>query len=242
MRAIYLREIKAFLDSLIGYMVIAVFLVAIGLLFWVFPDTSILQYGYATMDQFFNLTPYIFLFLIPAITMRSFAEDKKTGMLEILLTSPVSLFDLIQGKFLAAVTLVLIALVPTLTYVVSLHYLANPVGNIDLASITGSYVGLILLGVSFAAIGILTSSLTENQIIAFLIAVFISFLLYTGVYSLAQLPVLRKVAVFVENISLVHHYDALSRGVLDIRNMLYLLTVAGVALSATYYNLANKKW
>lgn len=241
MKAIYVREVKAFLDSLIGYLVIGVFLITMGLLFWVFPETSILKYGYASMDDFFELAPYVFLFLVPAITMRLFAEEFKSGMIEILLTRPISLIQLISAKFFAAFTLLCIAVLPTLTYVVSIWMLGNPTGNLDLAGIAGSYIGLLLLGSAFISIGLLASSLTDNQIVSFLIAVFISFIFFSGIYSVSGLVGGGQVALMLENLSLLYHYEALSKGVVELSNVVYLLTITIAGLVMTKFVFIRKR-
>ncbi len=239
---LYKKEINAYLNSLIAYIVIAVFLTGIGLLMWVFPETSILQYGYADMYTLFSLTPYVFMFLIPAITMRSFAEERKAGTMELLLTQPITDLNLILGKFLSAWTIVVFALLPTLIYYFSVYQLGSPVGNLDAAGIAGSYVGLLLLGGVFTSIGVFASSLTENQVIAFILAVFLSFLLYSGFNSLAALATLEEFSFLIRQLGILHHYDAMSRGLLDSRNMVYFLSVIVLMILLTQLKLASRKW
>src|SRR6186713_1908660 len=181
------KEFNSFLNSLIAYVVIGVFLVGMGLLVWVFPETSVLDYGYADMDTLFSFGPYVLIFLVPAITMRSFSEEKKAGTLELLMTKPLTDWDILLGKFLAGFLLVLVSLLPTLIYYFSIHQLGNPAGNIDTAGVAGSYIGLILLGATFCAVGILASSITPNQIIAFILAAFLCFILFSGFDSLSTL-------------------------------------------------------
>ena len=183
------KEFNSFLNSLIAYIVIGVFLTGIGLLMWVFPETSVLEYGYADMETLFSLGPYVYIFLIPAITMRSFAEEAKGGTLELLLTKPLSDWDIILGKFLACFFLVLLSLVPTLIYYFSVYSLGNPVGNIDTPGVIGSYIGLILLGGVFCAIGVFASSVTNNQIVSFIVAAFLCYLLFAGFESLSLVNV-----------------------------------------------------
>lgn len=239
MGAIYRKEISQFLSSLIAYVVIAVFLTGIGLLMWVFPDTSILDYGYAEMDTLFTLGPFVFLFLIPAITMRMLAEERKTGTIELLLTRPVSDAQIIFGKYLAAFTLVIFSLLPTLIYVYSVSQLGNPVGNLDMPGIIGSYVGMILLGGVFTAIGLLSSSLNENQIVAFVIAVFLCFAMYTGISSVAALfPA--QWAIYIEELSLSYHYEAMSRGLIDSRNLVFFFSTIGLTLLLTHLQMARR--
>lgn len=242
MLAIYRKEVNSYLNSLIAYIVMAVFLTGTGLLMWVFPDTSVLTYGFADLSTLFTLGPYVFMFLIPAITMRSFAEERKAGTMELILTQPVTDLQLILGKYFAAWTIVVFALLPTLIYYVSVHQLGNPVGNLDSAGIAGSYVGLILLGGVFTAIGIFASSLTENQVIAFILAVFLCFFLYTGFSSLAGLQVWENSALLVEKLGILYHYDAMSRGLIDSRNLLYFVTVTALMLLLTQLVLNSRKW
>ncbi|MFY0591405.1 gliding motility-associated ABC transporter substrate-binding protein GldG [Roseivirga sp.] len=239
MWAIYKKEIRQFLSSLIAYVVIGVFLTGIGLLTWVFPDSSVLTYGYADLETLFTLGPFVFMFLIPAITMRMLAEENKTGTIELLLTRPLSDFQIIMGKFFAAFTLVIFAILPTLVYCYSIAQLGNPIGNLDVPGIAGSYVGLLLLGGVFAAIGILASSLSENQIIAFIIAVFVSFFLYSGISSMAGM-FSGEVTLYVEEMSLTHHYEAMSRGLIDTRNVVYFISTAVLALLLAHLKMASR--
>lgn len=236
------KEINSFFDSLIAYVVIAVFLTGIGLLVWVFPETSILSYGYADLYTFFGMTPYVFLFLIPAITMRSFAEEKKGGTMELLMTQPVTDWQIIMGKFLAGWLIVVVALIPTLIYYLSVYQLGSPTGNLDSAGIAGSYIGLILLGGVFTAIGILASSVTENQVIAFIMAVFLCFIFFSGFPSLASLDVWGTAAYWVEQIGILYHYNAMSRGLIDSRNVVYLLSLTALMLLITHLVMNSRKW
>lgn len=242
MLAIYRKEVNSYFNSLIAYVVIAVFLTGTGLLMWVFPNTSVLIYGFADLSTLFSLGPYVFMFLIPAITMRSFAEERKAGTMELMLTQPVTDWQLVLGKYLAAWTVVALALLPTLIYYFSVYRLGNPVGNLDSAGIFGSYIGLTLLGGVFTAIGTLASSLTENQVIAFILAVFLCFFLYTGFSSLAGLAVWGDSALVVEKLGILHHYDAMSRGLIDSRNLLYFFTVTTLMLLLTQLVLNSRKW
>jgi len=240
MLTIYFKEIRQFLNSLIAYIVIGVFLTGIGLLMWVFPDTSILNYGYSDMETLFTLGPFVYMFLIPAITMRMFAEEKKTGTIELLLTHPVSDFQIILGKYLAAFTLVVFSLAPTLIYFYSVSQLGNPVGNLDTPGIIGSYIGLVLLGGVFTAIGILATSITENQIIAFIVGVFLSFLLYSGVGSISQM-FSGQVSIYIEELGISYHYEAMSRGLIDSRNIIFFLSTIVLMLLFTGLSLGARK-
>ena len=242
MIALLLKEINTFLNSLIAYVVISVFLTGLGLTLWVFPETSVLEYGFASMETLFITGPYVFMFLIPAITMRMFAEERKQGTLELLLTRPLTHWQIIFGKYLSSLVIIAFALLPTLVYYYSIQYLGNPVGNIDTAAVIGSYLGLFLLGAVFAGIGIFASSITENQIIAFVLAVFISFLFYTGFSSIAAINVWGPMSPLLEQIGLLYHYDSISRGLVDSRDVIYFLSMAGLMLMLTKFSLETKRW
>ncbi len=242
MIAIYLREINSFLSSLIAYLVIGVFLLITGLFLWVFPQSSILNTGFSNMDSLFLIAPYVFLFLIPAITMRAFAEEKKSGTIEFLLTKPVSDYQIIIAKYLANLTLVLFSIAPTLIYYYSVYQLGNPVGNIDSAGIAGSYIGLIFLCAVFTSIGIFASSLTQNQITAFVLAVFLSFLIFEGFQSLSEINVWGKVSVIISKLGIAHHYNSMSKGLIDSRDLLYFISVIVLMLSGTKLILDSRKW
>lgn len=236
---IFWKEISEYLSSLIAYVVIGVFLTALGLLMWVFPETSVLDYGYADMGTLFTMSPFVLMFLIPAITMKMFAEELKTGSFEILAVKPVSIYAIVFGKYLASWSLSIIAILPTGVYFFSLYQLANPKGNIDIAGVTGSYIGLILLASVFTAIGLLASSMTKNQVVSFVLAAFLSFLLFTGLNSLANINVWSDLSLVLAGLSLEQHYNSLSRGVLDSRDIIYLLSVNVILLFFTGLNL---KW
>jgi ABC-2 type transport system permease protein len=237
---VFKKEFNGFLHSLIAYLVIGVFLTAMGLLIWVFPETSVLDYGYADLDTLFSMAPYVFIFLIPAITMKSFAEERKLGTLELLLTKPLTDWDIVLGKFLAAFALVVVALVPTLIYYFSIVELGNPVGNIDTAAIVGSYVGLLFLAAIFCAIGIFTSTLSNNQIVAFLLAAFFSFLMYTGFDSLSSFA--GSQALLVKQFGILYHYESLGKGLIDTRDIVYSLSTAGLLLLFTKVVLGSRLW
>ena len=236
------KEFNSFLNSLIAYVVIGVFLTAIGLLMWVFPETSVLEYGYADMETLFALGPYVFIFLIPAITMRTFAEEARGGTLELLLTKPLSDWDIVLGKFFACFFLVLLSLLPTVIYYFSVYSLGNPVGNIDSPGVMGSYTGLVLLGAVFCSIGIFSSSLTSNQIVSFILAAFLCYLLFAGFESLSLLNVWSENSLFIKELGLAYHYDALSRGLIDSRNLVYFGSVITVMLLITRVILGARSW
>ncbi|MCG8310317.1 MAG: gliding motility-associated ABC transporter permease subunit GldF [Cytophagales bacterium] len=239
---ILLKEINAFLNSLIAYIIIAVFLTGIGLLMWVFPETNVLDYGFADMGSFFSLCPYIFMFLIPAITMKMFSEEKRAGTMELLLTRPVRDIDIILGKYIAGVFLVAFSIIPTLLYYFTIYYLGNPVGNIDTAGVTGSYFGLFLLGAVFTSIGIFSSSFTENQVTAFIVAVFLCFFLYFGFNAISGLSALRNVSDSIDQIGILYHYNSMSKGLIDTRNLVYFFSVISGMLLLTNLILRSRKW
>jgi ABC-2 type transport system permease protein len=241
MLTILQKEFNAFLNSPVAYVVLGVFLIATGLFVWVFPDSSVLDYGYADLQTLFNLAPWIFLFLIPALTMRTFAEEKKAGTIELLLTRPLTDGQIIGGKYLACLLLALLALVPTLLYYYSVYQLGSPAGNIDSAATVGSYLGLALLAAVFAAIGILASALTRDQIIAFLVAVVGCFLVYSGFDSLASV-LQGSSAYYVSQLGIAAHYRDLSKGLVDSRDLVYFFSVVAVALQATRLALRSRNW
>ena len=243
MRAIFLKEIQQFFSSLIGYMAIIVFLLVLGLFMFIFPDTSILDFGYATLDSFFSIAPYIFIFLIPAITMRSFAEEINTGTIELLSTRPVTELQIILGKYFAALLLVFIAIVPTFIYFFTVYMLASPVGNVDVGGILGSYFGLFFLGAVFVSIGIFCSSITSNQIVAFILGVFLCFFIYLAFSYLSQFGIfVGKNDYLVESFGLSAHYDAMGKGVIDTRDALYFVSVIAIFNLATKLVLQSRKW
>jgi ABC-2 type transport system permease protein len=236
------KEFNGFLNSLIAYIVIGVFLTAIGLLMWVFPDTSVLDYGYADMDTLFLMGPYVFIFLVPAITMRTFAEEKKAGTIELLLTKPVSDWNIILGKFLANFLLVLFALAPTLLYYYTIYVLGNPRGNIDTAGVMGSYIGIAFLAAVFCAIGIFASSITRNQIVAFILAAFLCFLTFLGFESISGLELWSGNALFIKQLGILYHYDTMRKGLLDTRDVVYFLSMVFLMLSLTKVILGSRQW
>lgn len=240
MVSLYWKEVNAFFSNLSGFLILGVFLVSIGLIVWVFPDTSVLEYGFADLEPFFIYTPYVFTFLIPAITMKMIAEEKKSGTWEILRTSPLTPAKIILAKYLASLTLIFIALVPTLIYYYSIVQLGDPVGNLDHAGFFGSWIGLLLMGAVFAAIGIFASSVTSHQMVAFIWGVFISFLLYFGLTALVQLNVMSPFALFLEELSLSFHYQSMSRGVIDSQNLAYFLSVIILMLGLTGLMIKRK--
>ncbi|MBL7805172.1 MAG: gliding motility-associated ABC transporter permease subunit GldF [Saprospiraceae bacterium] len=243
MLSIYRKEINAFFSSLVGYIVVGIFLVAMGLWLWVFPESSILENGYATLDTLFGMAPMIFLFLIPAVTMRSFAEEKQSGTIELLVTRPLSDWQIVGGKFLACLTLVAFALLPTLLYYITVYQLGETKGNLDSGGIFGSYIGLLFLAGAFVAIGIFASSLTNNQIVAFVLATFLCFFVYLAFDALSRLPVFfGKSDDIVQAFGIQYHYESMSRGVLDTRDIVYFLSIIAVFMAATVLTLGKRRW
>ncbi len=240
MFSIYAKEVSAFFNSLAGYLAIGIFLLISGLLLWVFPDTSILEYGYATLTGFFNLAPYLFMFLIPAITMRSIAGERAEGTLELLLSKPVSRFHLLLGKYLGSLTVVLLALIPTGMYYYTIYQLGLPEGNIDTGAVIGSYIGLFLLGSAFTAIGVLMSALCRNPIVAFLLAVWCCFFCFYAFDALAGIPLFHGLESSVSNVGMQAHYAALSRGVLDSRDAVYFASFIFLLLFSCLLVLSDR--
>ncbi|MBI1222109.1 MAG: gliding motility-associated ABC transporter permease subunit GldF [Bacteroidetes bacterium] len=242
MFVIYTKEIRSFLSSLIAYIVIITFLLAIGLFMWVFPDTNVLDLGYSNLDPLFFIAPWVFIFLISAITMRSFSEEKRAGTIETLTTSPVSDMNIILGKFFAGVTLVLFALLPTLVYYFSVRYLAYPTGNIDSGAILGSYIGLLMVGSSFVAIGMFASSITDNQISSFIISTFLCFFIYSAFDYLGNMKLLGQLDYVISWLGMYFHYQSISRGVLDTRDAFYFLSVILFFILLTKMVFGGRKW
>lgn len=222
---------------------VSVFLVILGLFMWVFPDSSVLNYNYATLAQLFDLAPFIFLFLIPAITMRSFSEELNEGTIELLATKPLQDWKIVMGKFLGALVVVLFALLPTLLYFYSVYQLGAPPGNIDTGAVMGSYLGLFLLAASFVSMGVFASSLTKNQIVAFLLAVLLCFFFYLAFLYLSDLPVfLGKVDDIVQKIGIDYHYASISKGLVDTRDIIYFLSLISFFLLSTQISLSSRRW
>lgn len=243
MYSLYRKEIKSYLSSLIGYIFIGVFLIIAGLFLWVFPNiNNILFSNLASLQGLFNTSKFLFLFLVPAITMRTFAEEKHRGTLELLLTKPLTDSQIIAAKFLASLSLLVIALVPTLLYVISVYNLGSPPGNIDLGSTWGSYLGLIFLGATYISIGMFASSITSNQIVAFVVAAPLCFIMYFGFEFIYGFEILGNIGFFIKTLGIDYHYNSISRGVIDTRDLLYFTSVILLFLIATRITLVSRKW
>lgn len=234
MFAILKKEINSFFASPIGYLVIAIFLILNGLFLWVFKgEFNVLDYGFADLSSFFLLAPWILIFLIPAVTMRSFSDEKKQGTLELLLTKPISHLQIVLGKYFGSLILIIIALFPTLLYVYTVYQLGNPIGNLDMGSTLGSYFGLLFLVASYTAIGIFTSTLSDNQIVAFILSVFLCFLFYIGFEGISEFTS----SSFVEQLGMNYHFKSMGRGVIDTRDIIYFISVSFFFLTITKLNL-----
>lgn len=243
MFTLFLREINNFFNNLIGYISIGVFLVINSLFLWVFPlDTNILQSGYANLEGLFTIGPFVFLFLIPAITMRFFADEKKSGTIEILLTKPITDLQIVLAKYFAAFVLVIFSLLPTLIYVFSVYQFGSPVGNMDMGATWGSYLGLLFLGAGFVAIGLFASSLTDNQIVSFIISIFLCGFTYIGFEFIYSLDLFGNLDLFIRNLGIYAHYTSISRGVVDSRDVLYFLSIVVLFMLLTKIKLESRKW
>lgn len=237
------KEVASFLNSLIGYIVIAVFLVAIGLFMWIFPGSyNVLDAGYSNIDTLFIIAPWVFMFLAPAVTMRSFSEEERTGTFELLATKPLTDWQIIIAKYGAGFFLVLFSLLPTLIYFYTVYSYGATPGNIDTGATWGSYIGLLFLGGAFVSIGIFASSLSPNQIVSFIIAVFLSFFVYVGFEQIADFDLFGGFDSVIMNLGINEHYISISRGVIDTRDVIYFLSVIAVFLLFTKFKLQSRKW
>lgn len=241
MRAVYLRELGSYFSSMIAYITVGLLLAVLGLALWVFPDFSLLDTPFASIDALFEIAPLIFIFLIPAFTMRTFAEEKQAATLEVLLTRPVSAFQIVAAKYLATISWLFIALLPTVIYVISIYQLGSPPGNIDLGQIAASYVGLFLLGAVFCAIGVFASALTANQIVAFVTAVFFCFILYYGFYFISRIGSFAgNLDAIIESLGIDYHYHSISRGIIDTRDLMYFICLIGLCLTWTWVTISKR--
>jgi len=243
MLALFRKEINVFFSTPTGYIVITVFLVANSLFMWIFPgELNVIDNGYASIDTLFFIAPWVFLFLVPAVTMRSFADEKKSGTMELLFTRPLSDLQIILAKFFAGLILVLFALIPCLVYFFSVYLLGNPVGNIDTGGTWGSFIGLFFLAAIYVSIGVFSSSLTDNQVIAFIVAVLISFILYIGFDYISSIAIFRSMDQFILTMGINEHYTSISRGVLDSRDIVYYVLVISLFVLLTKIVIQSRKW
>ncbi len=243
MWTIAFKETSTFFSSLAGFIISGVFLLLMGLMLFFFPDTSILSSNYATMDGLFYLAPTIFTFVIPAITMRFFAEEIQSGTIELLATKPISDLKIILGKFLAGLFLIGLCLLPTLIYYYTVYQLGSPKGNLDSGGIMGSYVGLVFLSACFLAIGIFSSALSSNQVVAFIIGAFLCFLCQWFFLYVSKLPVfVGSLDYFIQKIGMDYHYGRMSKGVIDLIDVIYFLSVITFFIGFTHFVLQKRKW
>jgi len=243
MFALFRKEINGFFSTLTGYIVITVFLITNSLFMWIFhSELNVIESGYASLDTLFIIAPWVFLFLVPALTMRSFADEKKSGTIELLFTRPLSDVQIILAKFFAGLVLVLFALVPCLVYFLSVYLLGNPVGNIDTGATWGSFIGLFFLAAIYVAIGLFSSSTTDNQVIAFIIAVFTSFILYIGFDYISSISLFGSIDQFILTLGINEHYSSMSRGVIDSRDMVYFLLAISLFVLLTKIVIQSRKW
>jgi len=243
MRSIFIKEINSFFSSIVGYVAILIFLIACGLFLWIIPDTSILDYGYATLDRYFSMAPWLLMLLIPAVTMRSFADEFRGGTIEWLSTKPLKDVDIILGKYFAALALVVFALLPTVIYVLTISNLSAVENNIDTGGIIGSYIGLIFLAATYTAVGIFCSSTTSNQVVAFLVSLFACYILYNGFEALSKIPAFTAgIDYYLSMVGMSFHYDSISRGVIDTRDVIYFLSIIILFVSLTRLSLNRRTW
>lgn len=242
MKSIYLKELRSYLSSLIAIIVIVVFLIANGLFIWVFKETNILDNGYANIDPLFELAPIIFIFLISAITMRSFSEEKKTGTFETLTTKPITDIRIILGKFFAALTIVILSILPTYLYYYTVNELAVPVGNIDTGALLGSYLGLIFLSAAYVSIGIFSSIITDNQIVSFILSMFLCFFIYVSFDYLNSFNLYKNAQFSLEWLGINYHYRNISRGILDTRDLIYFISLITLFIWLTKIKFNSRKW
>jgi ABC-2 type transport system permease protein len=240
MFAILKKELQLFFATPIGYLVIAIFLLINGLFLWVFKgDFNILNAGFADLNSFFFITPWFFIFMIPAITMRTFSDEIRLGTIEIIKTKPISAWDIVIGKYLGCLILILIALVPTLTYVYTISQLGATPENIDFGSIIGSYFGLLFLASSITAIGMWTSTLSNNQIVAFLVGVALSFFMFYGFEAMNGILGFEKFEI--KNLGLYSRFINIGRGIIDTKDLLYFLSVTFLFLYLTKTSFDSKQ-
>lgn len=246
MLILYLKEIRSFLSSQIGYIAIGVFITLIGLFLWIIPSESgganILDNGFANIDPLFYIAPWVYLILIPAITMRSFSEEKKNGTIELLLTRPITDLQIVLAKYLAGLTLVLISLLPTLIYYYSVSVLKASSVTVDTGGMWGSYIGLFFLGAVFVSIGIFASAIAENQVVAFIFALLLCLFCYIGFEFIAESGVFGKYDSFFKSLGINDHYVSMSRGVIDTRDLIYFGSAIAIFNLLTKLVLESRKW
>lgn len=243
MFSIYKKELSGFFSSLTGYIVITVFLIVNSLIMWVFPgELNVYDSGYASLETLFIISPWVFLFLVPAVTMRMISEEKRLGTIELLYSRPLTELQIVAGKYLASVTLVLLALIPCAIYYITIWFIGDPQGNLDIGGTWGSVTGLFFLAAVYASVGLFASSLTENQVISFILAVIISSVLFIGFDSISYLPHLQKFDESIVRLGINEHYRSMSRGVIDLTDIGYFAAVIVIFNEATRLVLTSRKW
>ena len=243
MFALFRREINSFFSSLTGYVVIIVFLIMNGLFLWVFSgEFNILESGYANLDSMFILAPWVFLFLVPAVTMRLFSDEKKSGTIELLFTRPLTDLQIILAKYLAGLVLVILSLLPTLIYYISVYNMGNPPGNIDSGGFWGSFIGLFFLAAVYVAIGLFTSALSDNQIVSFILGVLFCFFIFLGFDYISGLWNSGGVQNFIDGLGISYHYNSMARGVIDTRDIIYFLSVISIFILFSKITMESRKW
>ena len=242
MIALFRKEINKFFSSLTGPLTIVIFLMVNGLLMWIFSgDFNVLDFGYANMDSFFMLAPILFLIFIPAICMRLFSEEYRSGTMEVLLTKPISIWNVVVSKYLAANVLVLFSILPTLIYFISIYFLGETIGNLDVGGIIGSYLGLFMLSSGFIAIGIFASAISSNQVVAFLIAIICNAIVYYGFGILSEVTFFQNWDLFISNLGIAYHYNVMSKGVIDSRDILYFMSICFLFLMLSKITIQLKR-
>ena len=234
------KELNQFFSSLTGYIAIILFLLINGVFLFVLNDSSIFEFGYASLDKFFELAPWVLMFLVPAITMRSISEEFRAGTFEILKTKPLSSWQIVLGKYFSILMVLLLAILPTIIYIITIKALSAQ-GGIDGGGILGSYIGLFFLMAVFASIGLCCSGFTNNAVVAFLISAFSCLILYFGFNALSKLPLFENGAdYYIEMLGIDFHYRSISRGVLDTRDLIYFISIIFIFLLTTVKNLYKK--
>ncbi|HIE73253.1 MAG TPA: gliding motility-associated ABC transporter permease subunit GldF [Flavobacteriales bacterium] len=242
MIALFRKEINQFFSSLTGLLTIVIFLMINGLFMWIFSgDFNVLDFGYANMDSFFMLAPILFLIFIPAICMRLFSEECRSGTMEVLLTKPISIWNVVVSKYLAANVLVLFSILPTLIYFISIYFLGETIGNLDVGGIIGSYLGLFMLSSAFIAIGIFASAISSNQVVAFLIAIICNAIVYYGFGILSEVTFFQNWDLFISNLGIAYHYNVMSKGVIDSRDILYFMSICFLFLMLSKTTIQLKR-
>ncbi len=236
------KEVSSFFNSLSGYIVISIFLVCTGLFLWVIPgQINIIDIGYADLFSFFIIAPQLYLFLIPAICMKLFSEERKNGTLELLLTRPISTYTIVISKYLAAFILVIISLIPTLIYVYSIYSLASPVGSIDMGLVWGSYIALMFLATIYIAVSIFAGAFTNSQLTSFIYSITLCFIMYSGFDYIATIPILAQLENEISFMGINSHYSPMARGVIDTRDIMYFISVSTLFIYLTNKKIAKKR-